>query len=504
MPRSADAAARETDPLADPPIPPRARGRGWPRAVDGEIVVTDPRDRRPLRGADRRPAPRSRSPRGAARAAAGRTCRSSASTPRRPGSRRRPGRWHSSIGLGWWEGERFRQVQLLLPDHADEPALLDGSPRHDPAGRVARDLQRPRLRLAAARHPLSGWLAGPRPPTAATSTCCRSCGGCSAIGWPMPGCGRSRRSCSACTGIGDVDGWEIPGRYLEFLRGGPAEPLAEVVRHNDEDVRSLARLLATARRGYASADGATGRRADRATWRVSPAPSSASAGSRRPSPASTTALAEPSTTAGRPRPRAAVATAHARTDDPVVVAATAAPTSADARRRDRGPVERHRDGGLDAPWTRKRIAVDRAHLLRRLGPVCRCRRGVGRRSPPDPDGPRRRRDRARQAPRASPRRPSRAPSTRQLRGLGAADRRRRLGMPEPGLEADLRPPDSRGCSGVASTSPRSPRGAATVARRLDLNGRPADRAPRTPRCPGRSRGRGRTSRPSSADHRPAR
>ena len=28
------------------------------------------------------------------------------------------------VGLGWWEGDRFRQVQLLCPDHSDEPALL--------------------------------------------------------------------------------------------------------------------------------------------------------------------------------------------------------------------------------------------------------------------------------------------------------------------------------------------------------------------------------------------
>ena len=28
------------------------------------------------------------------------------------------------VGLGWWEGDRFRQVQLLCPDHGDEPALL--------------------------------------------------------------------------------------------------------------------------------------------------------------------------------------------------------------------------------------------------------------------------------------------------------------------------------------------------------------------------------------------
>ena len=29
------------------------------------------------------------------------------------------------IGLGTWSGDRFHQVQLLLPDHAEEPALLD-------------------------------------------------------------------------------------------------------------------------------------------------------------------------------------------------------------------------------------------------------------------------------------------------------------------------------------------------------------------------------------------
>src|SRR5947209_405187 len=29
------------------------------------------------------------------------------------------------VGLGWWEGSRFRQLQLLLPDQSDEPALLE-------------------------------------------------------------------------------------------------------------------------------------------------------------------------------------------------------------------------------------------------------------------------------------------------------------------------------------------------------------------------------------------
>ena len=38
------------------------------------------------------------------------------------------------VGLGWWEGSLFRQVQLLLPDQADEPALLA-----ELAARIPRD-----------------------------------------------------------------------------------------------------------------------------------------------------------------------------------------------------------------------------------------------------------------------------------------------------------------------------------------------------------------------------
>ena len=46
----------------------------------------------------------------------------------------------------------------------------------------------------------------------------------------------------------DIEGWQIPGLYLEMLRGGAVEPIREIVRHNHEDVRSLARLLAHAER----------------------------------------------------------------------------------------------------------------------------------------------------------------------------------------------------------------------------------------------------------------
>ena len=60
------------------------------------------------------------------------------------------------VGLGWWEGDRFRQVQLLLPDHADEPALARHDRRAHPGRCLARDVQRPGLRLAAPRRPATG------------------------------------------------------------------------------------------------------------------------------------------------------------------------------------------------------------------------------------------------------------------------------------------------------------------------------------------------------------
>src|SRR5438270_904569 len=37
--------------------------------------------------------------------------------------------------------------------------------------------------------------------------------------------------------------WLIPQHYFDYLRGGPAEPLAAVVRHNQMDLRGLAALV---------------------------------------------------------------------------------------------------------------------------------------------------------------------------------------------------------------------------------------------------------------------
>ena len=92
-----------------------ARGRAT--TPDGWLV-------RRVDGAGRRcPVDRERLAR-AAGPPARRTRRWSASTRRRPGWRRRPARSRSSSASAGGRAPCFRQIQLLLPDHADEPALL--------------------------------------------------------------------------------------------------------------------------------------------------------------------------------------------------------------------------------------------------------------------------------------------------------------------------------------------------------------------------------------------
>ena len=85
------------------------------------------------------------------------------------------------VGLGWWDGSRFRQLQLLLPDHADEPALLEELARHIPRDGWlvtynGRGFDWP---LLVARYRMAG---SNRRSTRATWTCCRSCAASSGTG----------------------------------------------------------------------------------------------------------------------------------------------------------------------------------------------------------------------------------------------------------------------------------------------------------------------------------
>ena len=337
------------------------------------------------------------------------------------------------IGLGWWEGHRFRQVQLLLPDHAEEPAMLDEIARHIPRDAWlvtynGRGFDWPllvtRFRLArrhAPEHaghldllPIVRRLFRHRMDDARLGTV--------------------ERMLLGVVRQDDVDGWEIPGRYLGFLRGGPAQPLAAVVRHNDEDVRSLARLLvrldqdlgdATVRAAAPRGDLAGLARAFRRERRLEEAVACLDAALE----------AE-----GDSQPRATPATTHVP-----AVALSEEPWWSPRRRPDFGgrPERRpttadwDRRQAFDRPWDTVRIRVDRAHLLRRMGRTVDAleaweslAHGPGRTAIVA----------AIEAAKLREHRLADAGGALATveRGLHLADRRRALGMPEPDLETDLR------------------------------------------------------------------
>jgi uncharacterized protein YprB with RNaseH-like and TPR domain len=335
------------------------------------------------------------------------------------------------IGLGWWTGETFRQVQLLLPDQGEEGVLLDQVGRHIPADAWlvtynGRGFDWPLLvtryrlaRRAAPDHaghldllPLVRRLFRHRMDDARLGTV--------------------ERTLLGVVRHDDVDGWEIPGRYLGFLRGGPAQPLAAVVRHNGEDVRSLGRLLQHIERGLGDPIARSGAprgdlaglaRAFRRERRFDEAVDCLDAAlAAEPAPAIT----------ARPVPTPAT---------PVLEE----PWWSPRRRADFGgrPDRRSPDAGWDRrqafarPWDEERIAVDRAHLLRRMGRTDAAlvawdslSWGPGRIAVLAAiEGAKLREHRLRD--------PIAAMATVE-RGLALADRRRARGLPEPNLEADLR------------------------------------------------------------------
>jgi len=285
------------------------------------------------------------------------------------------------IGLGWWDGARFRQVQLLLPDHADEPALLDELARYVPANGWlvtynGRGFDWPlivaRYRLALERPPIH---AGHLDLLPLVRRLFRHRLGDARLSTVESGLLGVRRHA-------DVAGWEIPDRYFGFLRDGEPGPLVAVVRHNEEDVRSLARLLVHVDRGYADPD-------SRAIADPGDLAGLARAFARAGRHAEALACVEASLVglhAGESRaPAARVAEAAVGwlpSAAPVHRAAAPRPIDDDPwwssrRRPDFGgrPDRYARPDAwpasdpirLDASWTTARASAERARLLRRLG-----------------------------------------------------------------------------------------------------------------------------------------
>ena len=259
------------------------------------------------------------------------------------------------VGIARWVGDELQTTQLLLPDHADEPALLAAltelvSPDAWLVTYNGRGFDWPLLVARYRMHlrpapdhaghldllPLVRRIFRHRLPDARLRT----------VESDILDVRRHH----------DVEGWEIPGRYFDVLRGGPAELLADVVEHNAEDVRSLGRLV----RHLGLTFG------DRASWRASPPGDLAGLGrafrlSGRLHEALECldlALAAPPT-APAPTPAAG----HAAREVAREADWWTGPVDFPWRERRRPVVEPIRVG--DA-WTEQRLLVERAHLLRRL------------------------------------------------------------------------------------------------------------------------------------------
>ena len=154
------------------------------------------------------------------------------------------------VGLARWDGDEFRQTQLLLPDHADEPALLA-----ELAAWITPDawlvtyngrgfdwpLIEARFRLAGRAAPAHAGHLDLLPFVRRVFRHRMEDARLRTVEDRLLGVSR----------VGDVEGWEIPGLYLDVLRGGPVDALAGVVIHNEKDVRSLGLLLAHVERRYA-------------------------------------------------------------------------------------------------------------------------------------------------------------------------------------------------------------------------------------------------------------
>lgn len=343
------------------------------------------------------------------------------------------------VGLGWWEADRFRQVQLLLPDHAEEHALLTALAATIPADAWlvtynGRGFDWPLLvaryrmaRRAAPRHeghldllPVIRRLFRYRMTDARLRT--------------------AEAELLGLHRVGDIEGWEIPSRYLRFLRGGPADLLVDVVRHNDQDVRSLARLLGylaarfgdPVRRAEAVAGDLAGlARAFARERRFGEAIGCLdSALLRTDTAAPATPVAPPPPAQGRP-----IAARETTLDDPWWSPRRPADYGGPPRRP---PIlgGSPRTSAFDEPWTTERMAMDRAHLLRRVGRYVEgaaaweaIAAGTGRTAIVASIELAKLHEHRLGDPAAA--------MQAVLRGFRLLKRRARLGRPEPALEADL-------------------------------------------------------------------
>lgn len=147
------------------------------------------------------------------------------------------------VGLGWVEGEAFVVRQLLMRDYPEEADLLnhvaDLLPRFDSivsfnGKSFDIPLLRDRFSMARLR---DRWRELPQLDLLHTArrTWKLRLGRCTLGGLEEAVLGIARE--------GDLPGAEVPERFFRFLKTGDEGLLEDVLRHNEQDIRTLAVLL---------------------------------------------------------------------------------------------------------------------------------------------------------------------------------------------------------------------------------------------------------------------
>ncbi|HEY7523087.1 MAG TPA: ribonuclease H-like domain-containing protein [Candidatus Limnocylindrales bacterium] len=265
------------------------------------------------------------------------------------------------IGIGWWEGDRFHQLQLVLPDQPDEPAML-----HELARRIPPDgwlvtyngrgfdwpLLVTRYRLARRGPPAHAGHLDLLPLVRRVFRHRMLDARLRTVETDLLGIDRH----------GDVEGWEIPDRYLAFLRAGTAAGLTEVLHHNAQDVLALGLLLAHVDQGY-------GDETVRCTAPHGDLAGLARAFARERRLEEALACLDAALVAAERQPTADAT--RARSTDAVDGDWWSPRRAPDFGGRPvgwgHGPYPHPRADRLDDPWTADRIARERGHILRRLG-----------------------------------------------------------------------------------------------------------------------------------------
>jgi uncharacterized protein len=231
------------------------------------------------------------------------------------------------VGTGGWEGDRFRVRQLLMPDHPSERALL---------GMVAEVLT-PEITLVTyngrtfdwpllvARYRMHGQAAPRVRAHLDLLTVARQV-------WKHrltdARLSSVEEGVAGVTRADDLPGADIPERYFSWLRSGRPDLLVDVVRHNRQDIVSLALLLRVLGEELLPA---------RSSW----------GSSRAPTPATADALVQPGDLAGLGRAYAR----HRRHEDALSCFEAALERLAPSHGRD----------------LQDRVAADRARVLGRMG-----------------------------------------------------------------------------------------------------------------------------------------